>query len=145
MKDQWGKRFFKMGAAWLVLLALVHAVSLIQKPVATNETEKQLLDLMTNYKFQILGSPRSMYDFLRGFSIAFGLAALATGIFDLLVSGESSGLLKKVALLNVLWLAALSGVSLRYFFLVPTAFLVIAMLIFAIAWANLPGTESSQN
>jgi hypothetical protein len=144
MKDKWGRRFFKLGAVWLLLLALVHAISLFQKPMATNETEKQLVDLMTNYKFQILGSPRSMYDFLRGFSIAFSLAAVVTGLFNLLVSGERSGLLKKVALLNVLWLAALSSVSLRYFFVVPTTFLVIAMLIFVMAWVKLPGTDNRQ-
>ncbi|HEY1423533.1 MAG TPA: hypothetical protein VGF20_08780, partial [Candidatus Acidoferrum sp.] len=127
------------------LLAAVHAISLFKEPAATNETEKQLVDLMINYKFQILGSPRSMYDFLRGFSIAFSLAALVTGTFDFVVRGERPGLLKKVALLNVLWLAVLSCVSLRYFFVVPTTFLVIAMLIFAVAWVKLPATENSQN
>ena len=86
-----------------------------------------------------------MHDFLRGFSIAFSLAALVTGLFNLLVSGERAALLKKAALLNVLWLAALSCVSWRYFFVVPTTFLVTAMLIFAMAWVKLRATANSQN
>ena len=145
MNDKWGRKFFKFGAAWLLLLAAVHAISLFQKPVGTNETEKQLIELMTGYKFQILGSSRSMYDFLRGFSIAFSLAALVGGAFDFSLSNERAGLLKKIALLNVLWLATLSAVSLRYFFVVPTTFLLIALLIFVMAWIKLPAAGNSSN
>jgi len=35
-------------------------------------------------------------------------------------------------------LAAMTAVSLRYFFVVPISFLAIALLIFALAWLKLP-------
>ena len=143
MKDIWGRRLFKAGAIWLVLLALVHSISLFTKPTPGDETEKQLLYLMSNYKFNVMGSIRSMSDFLRGFSMAFGLAALGFGVLDLLISREQVGLLKKAALLNTLWLAAMTGTSLRYFFAVPTAFLGVALLIFACAWIKLPAAETT--
>jgi uncharacterized membrane protein len=111
--------------------------------VPKNETEKQLLDLMTNYKFDLMGSVRSMSSLLRGFSIAFMLGAFALGAIDLLLSRERTGLLKRVALINTIWLAAMIAVSLRYFFIVPTSFLAAALLIFALAWLRLPAEENS--
>jgi len=63
MTDKWGRRLFKTGAVFLLLLGLVHSLSLFEKPVPANDTERQLLDLMSNYKFNLMGSARSMSDF----------------------------------------------------------------------------------
>lgn len=138
--DKWGRRLFTAGAVWLVLLGLVHALSLFAKQVPANETERQLLDLMSNYKFNVMGSMRSMNNFLRGFSIAFMLGALVMGTLDLALCRERTALLKRVAAINTVWLAAMTAVSLRYFFIVPISFLAVALLIFLLAWAMLPGS-----
>jgi hypothetical protein len=138
MTDKWGRRLFKTGAVLLVLIGLVHSLSLFGKPVPANDTEKQLLDLMVNYKFSLMGSLRSMADLMRGFSVSFTVAALGFGVLDLLLSRERAGLLKRVALINTIWLAAMIAVSLVYFFAVPTSFLAAAFLIFALAWLKLP-------
>jgi len=138
MTDKWGRRLFKTGAGFLLLLGFVHSLSLIKGAVPANDTEKQLLDLMVNYKFNLMGSLRSMDNLMRGFSIAFMLAALGFGALDMAVWGERTGLLKRVALVNAIWLAAMIAVSLRYFFVMPTTFLAIAFLIFALAWFKLP-------
>src|SRR4029077_5910521 len=139
MTDKWGRRLFTTGAAWLLLLGLVHSLSLFGKPVPANDTERQLLDLMSNYKFNVMGSMRTMDNFLRGFSISFMLGVLGLGALDLAICRERAGLLKRVALVNTLWLAAMLAVSLRYFFIFPTSFLATALLIFAAAWLKLPG------
>jgi uncharacterized membrane protein len=138
--ERWGKRLFTAGAVWLVLLGLVHALSLFAKQIPANETERQLLDLMSNYKFNVMGSMRSMNNFLRGFSIAFMLGALVMGTLDLALCRERTALLKRVAAINTVWLAAMTAVSLRYFFIVPISFLAVALLIFLLAWAMLPGS-----
>ncbi|HEY1471502.1 MAG TPA: hypothetical protein VGF61_20860 [Candidatus Acidoferrum sp.] len=143
MNDKLGRRLFKTGAVWLLILAAVHSISLFRHQVPANETEKQLLDLMSGYKFNLMGSLRSMADFTRGFSIAFMLAPLAFGLLDLLLSRERAGLLKRVALVQVIWLAAMIAVSLRYFFAIPTAFLAVALLIFVLAWLKLPAETSN--
>jgi len=137
MTDKWGRRLFKTGAAWLLLLGLVHSLSLIRKPVPANETEKQLLGLMATYKFNLPGAHRSLAEMMRGFSISFMVAALGFGVLDLVVCGERSGLLKRIALVNTIWLAVMTAISLRYFFVVPTSFLAAALVIFALAWLNL--------
>jgi hypothetical protein len=143
MRDKWGRQFFVAGAAWLVLAGLVHALSLVGKQAPANDTERQLLELMTNYKFNLLGSMRSMAELLRGFSVAFMLAALGIGALDLVLSREREGLLKRVALVNVIWLTGMIAVALRYFFVVPTSFLAIALILFAWAWLRLPADGTS--
>ena len=142
MTDKWGRRFFITGAALLILLGLIHSLSLLGTPVPKNDTERQLLDLMSHYKFNVMGSMRSMDNFMRGFSISFMLGVLCVGAVDLVLSREPSGLLKRVALIHVIWLAAMTAVGLRYFFVAPTSFLAAALLIFALAWLKLPSSAS---
>jgi hypothetical protein len=142
MSDKWGRLFFKAGGFFLLILGLIHSISLFQKPIPANDTEKQLLDLMSSYTFTIMGSHRTMHDFLQGFSICFMLAAFGFGFFDLLLARERASLLKRVALLNVIWLAVMTFVSLRYFFAAPSTFLTIALLIFVLAWLKLPAADA---
>jgi|ERR1700733_30571 len=142
MTDKWGRRLFTTGAAVLVLLGLVHSLSLFEEIVPTNETERQLLVLMASCKLNLLGSMRTMDDLLRGFSISFMLTAFVMGAIDLVLCREPAGLLKRVALVNVIWLAATIAVSLRYFFAAPTSFLSVAFLIFGLAWLKLPQSVS---
>jgi len=138
MTDKWGRRLFLAGAIWLLLMGAVHSLSFIQKQTPANETERQLLDLMSNYKFNALGSMRSMENFLTGFSISFMLAALGFGLLNLSLVKERAALLKRISLVNILWLVVMVGVSLRYFFIIPIAFFSAALLIFALAWLKLP-------
>jgi hypothetical protein len=126
----------------MLLLAAVHSISLFEKLAAANETERQLLDLMTNYRFNLMGSARSMRDLMQGFSVCFTLSALGLGSIDLALSSEHTALLKRLALVNTLWLAALTAVSLYYFFAAPTSFLAAAILIFLAAWLTLPAAPA---
>jgi hypothetical protein len=138
MTDKWGRRLFKAGAVALLLVGLVHSPSLLRDPVPANDTEKQLLGLMSSYKFNLLGSVRTVAGMLRGFSVSFMLAALGFGVFDMVLSRERAGLLKRAALINIIWLAAMTAISLHYFFIVPTSFLGTTLLIFVLAWLKLP-------
>jgi hypothetical protein len=143
MNDKWGRRLFIAGAVMLIVIAAVHSISLFQKPMVRNDSEKQLMELMTTYRFTVMGSLRTMNDFLRGFSISFGLASLGFGVLDFTLRRERAALLKRVALVNVIWLAVMTGVSWHYFFAAPTSFLAAAMLIFVLARVKLPTAETS--
>ena len=127
----------------LIVIAAVHSISLFQTPMARNDSEKQLMELMTTYRFTVMGSVRTMNDFLRGFSISFGLASLGFAGLDFTLGRERAALLKRVALVNVIWLAVMTGVSWHYFFAAPTSFLAATMLIFVLAWVKLPAAETS--
>jgi len=142
MTDKWGSRLFKAGTAALLVLGLVHSLSLIRERVPANDTERQLLGLMANYRFSLMGSLCSMADLLQGFSASFALAAFYLGVLSLLLRRERADLLKGVALVNTLWLGAMTAVSLHYFFAAPTSFLVAGLLIFGLAWLKLPAEEN---
>jgi hypothetical protein len=143
MNDKLGRRLFVVGAVLMIVMGLVHSLSLFRAQVAHNETERQLIELMTNYTVNVLGSMRTMENFVKGFSIAFMLAALGFGALNLTVSGERAGLLKRVALVNVIWLAAMVANSLLNFFVIPTSFLSIALLFFVLAWLKLPSEQGT--
>jgi|SRR5208283_2024889 len=143
MNDKWGRRLFKIGAVWLLIIGAIHSLSLVKPQVPANDTERQILELMTSYKFNLMGSLRSMSELMRGFSVAFMLAPLGFGVLDVVLSRERAGLLQRVALVQVIWLAAMTVVSLRYFFVLPLSFLVIALLIFALAWLKLPADAAA--
>ena len=138
MTDKWGRRLFKAGAVALLILGLVHSLSLIREQVPANETERQLLGLMSGYRFNLMGSIRTMNDLVRGFSVSFMLAALGFALFDLLLFRERAGLLKRAALANIIWLAAMTAVALRYFFIIPISFFTATLLVFVLAWLKLP-------
>ena len=143
MNNKWGRRLFSAGAVMLIVIAAVHSISLFQQPMVRNDSEKQLMELMTTYRFTVMGSMRTMNDFLHGFSISFALASLGFGVLDFTLRRERAALLKRVALVNVIWLAVMTGVAWRYFFAAPTSFLAATMLIFLLAWVKLPAPETS--
>ena len=142
MSDKWGRRLFTTGAVVLILLGLVHSLSFFEKLVPANDTERQLLDLMSNYKFNLMGSMRSMDNLLRGFSISFMVGVIGLGVLDLALARECSGLLKRVSLINTIWLAVMTVISLLYFFAAPTSLLATALVIFVLAWLTLPRSAS---
>jgi hypothetical protein len=138
MTDKWGRRLFTAGGMALVALGLVLALSLFAKMVPANDTERQLLELMSSYKFNLMGSNRSMENLMRGFSISFMLAVWGLGALGLVLVRERLGLLKRVALVNVIWPAVMTAVSLRYFFAAPSFCLTVTFVIFGLAWVQLP-------
>jgi hypothetical protein len=143
MSEKWGRRLFKTGAVVLLLLGAVHSLSLLEKPVPANPTEKQLLDLMASYHFNLMGSSRSMSDLLRGFSLSFMVSVIGFGVLDLALSRERSGLLKRLASINTIWLAAMTAITLKCFFAAATSFLVVTLLLFALAWWKLPADSAN--
>jgi hypothetical protein len=138
-----GRRLFLAGAILLIVMGLVHSLSLVKAPVPSNDTERQLLGLMSSYKFDLLGSLRSMQNLMTGFSISFMLAALGLGAVDLSLRRQPAALLKRIAIVNTLWLAAMTAVSLRYFFAAPTSFLAAALILFLLAALTLPRSGTS--
>jgi hypothetical protein len=102
MADKWGKGLFTAGAIVLILLGMAHSLSLFHELTPANDTERQLLTLMTNYRLNLAESMRSMDNLLRGFSICFLVSAIGLGTLDLVLSRERTVLVRRVALVNAL-------------------------------------------
>jgi len=71
------------------------------------------------------------------------LAALGLGAVDLSLWREPAELVKRIAIVNTLWLAVMTAVSVRYFFAAPTSFLAAALILFLLATLTLPRTRTS--
>ncbi len=61
------------------------------------------------------------------------------GALDLVLARERSGLLKRVALINTIWLAVHDGCGAALFLCCATSFLAAALLIFAAGLAEAAG------
>ena len=76
-------KFWFKAASWaLFVTGLLHSLSLIQKPVGENETERQLIDLMTTYKLG--GVNRTFYELYFFFSLSMTMFTLFVAGLNLL-------------------------------------------------------------
>ncbi len=128
--------FFIAGCMVLLLMAVAHFAGSLQQPPARDETERQLLDLMENYRMDLAGTPRSMMEVLKGFSHFFEVAALGMALTGLMVATGSvrdARVLRRVSIAYVVTLALGLAISVTHWFIVPTVFLGAAMVLFAVS------------
>jgi hypothetical protein len=128
--------WFGAGSCVLVLLGLVHSMAVFQTPVAANDTERQLLALMNDYRRDMMGSMRSTADILRGFNIALSVFSIGIGALNFALGRLLAGnprVLLVAAGINVVWLAAMLANSVANWFAAPTAFLLLSLMCYAVA------------
>lgn len=85
------------------LTGIFHMIGFITNPVPMNDQEKQLFDLMNNYKFYLgAGFHRTMQDIMDSFSLSFALLLFftATLIWYLLNNTISHHIMKGVILIS---------------------------------------------
>jgi hypothetical protein len=74
-------------AAWMTLLTgCVHSLNFFSDPQPQNETEKQLLDLMDNYKMPLPGFERSMSELVLFFNLNMSFFLIGWGLMNLLIA-----------------------------------------------------------
>lgn len=134
---------FKLGCWIAFLAAAVHLAGQLAGGLRPgNDTERQLLGLATTYRFAMPGgAERSLMDFIHGFGWSFALFAATMGAVGLVAAsrGRTDGALAR-ATARVLAAAGamLCVISLVYFFLVPTAFLLAMTVCFGLASVRAP-------
>jgi hypothetical protein len=129
--------YFRLGCYVLIATCFLHLIGHFKVAVPTNDTEKQLLDLMANYQIDVgNGDTITMQGLQKGFSLFFSLFFLWSGSLSLLLShrlAEQKALLRNISFINTISLGIGTGISLVYFFLIPTACIAVAFLFFTIA------------
>lgn len=85
-----GKRaifFVRLTWIFMLLTAFFHSLSFFTEPIAANETEAQLIDLMKNYKSDLgAGFLRSMQELFTSISACLTLLCLLGGMVILYLS-----------------------------------------------------------
>lgn len=134
---------FRIGCIAALLTAALHmAGHLAGPPPPANDSERQLLDLATNYKFLWPGgASRSLLDFQSGFSLTFATLLATIGGVGLVVMKRGSSdplLMLGVARVFALGSAVLLVISLTYFFIIPTTCIALVAVCFAISSVAAP-------
>lgn len=130
--------FFLAGCVVLLLMAVAHFAASFQQPPPRDETERQLLELITAYRMDLEGTPRSMMEIFKGFSHFFEVASFGmalTGLMLAIGSVRDARVLRRVSIAYVVTLGFGLVISLTHWFIVPTLFLGAAMVLFAVSAA----------
>lgn len=132
-----------LNVIFLLLTTGIHSMSLINEPVASNETESTLFALMKNYQFDLCGSSRSMSDLMLFFNIGFTLLLIYGALINLilLVRKPELRLLKSFALVNLFIFGACFVSMLLLTFLIPVVCLGLVFTSQLIAYIAIPKTK----
>jgi hypothetical protein len=124
----WSYKLFRIGALILALNGIAHyldrSANIAAKPV--NGTEYQLRDLLYGFKFNAMGSMRTHGDIYDGLSLSFTIFMLTLAAIGFLTPVN-----RKTAYVICGSLVAMIAVSLTYWFIMPTAFMSVALLCYA--------------
>lgn len=132
--------FYRIGCFVLIVTGLLHLSSHFQEYVPQNDTEKQLVGLMEDYKFDFAGATVTMAAIQEGFGLWFSLSLIWLGVMSLFLVkqlSENKVILRKIAGMNASALLIGSGISLIYFFFIPTTCLVLGLIFFSLATIRL--------
>ncbi len=124
----WSYKLFRIGALFAALNGVMHLFGHFGgkgvKPV--NGTAFQLEELMYGYKFSVMGVMRSQGDFFDGLSLSFTVFMLTLAALGFTIPVQ-----KKPAIIMAVSLAVMLGLSLTYWFIIPTSLLAAAMVCYA--------------
>lgn len=124
----WSYKLFRIGALVLALAGVAHLFGHFgnrgMKPV--NGTEFQLMELVYGFKVNMMGTMRTYGDVYDGMSLG-----ISVFLFTLAALGFTLRVEQKPAIVIAASLAVMVGLSLTYWFIMPTLFLTAALACFA--------------
>ena len=130
-----------LAVVFLFLTGLIHSIGLFISPVPANETERQMLDLMNNYKQDMgAGFHRSMWSLFTALSSCFTFLCLLGGlnISYLLKKKVAPGILKGIVRIHVLVFGVCFVVMVIFTFLPPIVLTGLLVLFLAIGLFTIP-------
>ena len=115
---------------FLLINTLIHTISLFISPPAANETERQLIELLSTYKFDLgLGFHPTFGDMFTALSSCFSFVCLlgALTLGYLMLKGAAADIMKGIIGINVLVFGGIFVVMVVFTFILP---IVLSGLIF---------------
>jgi hypothetical protein len=128
-------QYFKAGSYVLIIVSIFHLFGQLFLSKPSNNTERELLYLMTTYKKEIAGASLSMMEIQDGLSLCYALFFLFTGCMNLFLANNiyDKAVLKPISLINALAFFVGTVISLVYFFWLPVVSFALAMTFFTLA------------
>ncbi len=119
---------YKAGCWSFVLVGIGHIVTSMLIP-STPERDK-IIEEMKSFSISMSGSESNLYLFHEGFSLMMGGLLIGFGVLNLSLLEASITPRKRVVLVNVIVSLISLAISIKYFFIVPVAFLFMAFFCF---------------
>ena len=134
---------FRIGCIAALLTAAMHMAGHLSGTQApANDTERQLLDLMTTYQFPLPGgTARSALELQSGFSLVFALFLATMGGAGLVIQKRAPTdpvIVLAIARVFAVSAAILLVISLTHFFIIPTMCIALVAVCFAISSVAAP-------
>lgn len=127
--------WFKIGAIFQLLTALIHSLSFFSEAQPRNDEERQLLQLMREVKMDFgVGFIRNMEQIMTSLSVTFSLLLLFSGAVNLVLaySGMDLKLWNRILSINILIYAIGLFAMLKFAFIAPVVCLGIILASFFI-------------
>lgn len=137
-----------LAVVFLLLTGLIHSISLFISPVPANETERQMLALMSTYKQDMgAGFHRSMWNLFTALSACFTFVCLLGGltIAYLLKKKAPADILKGVVRIHLLVFTACFVLMVVFAFLPPIVLTGLVVLFLAIGLFTIPSALPVEN
>ncbi len=119
---------YKIGCWSFILVGIGHIVTSMSVP-STPERDK-IIEEMKNFSISMSGSESNLYLFHEGFSLMMGVLLMGYGLLALSLTKASFIPEKQVVFINVIISLVALAISVKYFFIVPITFLMVAFLCF---------------
>lgn len=129
--------WLKITAVLQILTAMAHSISFFVTPVAANETEQQLLNLMHNYLMDMgAGFQRTMSEVTTALSASFAILYLFAGVLNIYLVRKkiSMEILKGLLSINLLFFGVAFAIMVRYTFLPPITLTGLVFVLLCISW-----------
>ena len=133
--------WLRTAALFQVLTGLVHAVSLFVKPQPTNDSEKQLYNLLETYQFNLgQGFSPTMADLSLALSSCFTMLYIFGGLLNWHFLGKraESRIMKGVLNINVLLFGISFGLMVVFTFLPPSILTGLTFIFLFLARYTMP-------
>jgi hypothetical protein len=133
--------FYRIGCIVLILTGIIKLTGQFQEPEPKNDTERQLFELAETTKIDVgNGATITVNGTQMGFGLWFSLSLIWAGTMSLVFAkqlGDNKAAVHKIAGLNASALLIGTGISLIYFFFIPTICLALALIFFSLATIRL--------
>lgn len=123
------KKWLRGASYFLIFAGLIHLAFMFIPPEPKNETEEQLLELISNYDFDVMGVSRSYDAMQRGINYGMVLFAVVVALLNLLLIRYPipNELYAKVVRVNLLCAIIMFGLCLAYE--IPPAMILFGILV----------------
>ena len=126
-----------LAVVFLFLTAAIHSIGLFITPTGANETERQMLELVLNYKLDMgVGFHRSLWNLFTALSSCYTFLSLLGGLTLALLLKKKApvGILKAVAGIHAIIFVGVFVVMLVLTFVLPIILSGLVALFLTIGW-----------